>query len=111
MRLRAQFRLRTLMVLVLVAAIGIVGFLESRIAPFRREWKLDQLALAEVRAGGGYYSVSTRQVGPAWLRRVAGPSRARSFQRVNGVLYVASDCGPAASAARKFDRHWMIIQD
>ena len=89
---RLRWSLRAMLTLPLVCAILLVVVPTLVVQPYRRGWQDEQSALGAIRSAGGHVWATTRPIpAPGWRRRLAGPSRARYFERVRQLYFVASD--------------------
>lgn len=89
---RPWFRwgVRTLLATVFGCAL-VFGWVRWQFDGYQRDWRIEQAAIAEMEKAGGNFSIATEEVGPSWLRALAGPGRAKYFHRVTSLVFVASD--------------------
>jgi hypothetical protein len=79
-----QIGIGALMGLVLLVGL-VLGGLQVLIEPYRREWRAEQAALAELRKHEEVLA-RTKAFGPRWLRVLAGPVRSKYFERTTSII-------------------------
>jgi hypothetical protein len=107
---RWRFTLRAVCGVVILCAIG-MAVVEVQLEPYRIEWLAEQRALAEMRRSGYTFTVSTKVIGPRWLRTLSGPFRAPYFERVTGFFFVASDAAIVRRYRPTFKYSVFVFQD
>lgn len=85
---RPRVSIRILMGLIVVLALAYLPVL-LMIEPYRKEWKAEQKAIAEIRANAHDVAFTTVEVGPHWLHRLAW-GHEHYFQRVRTLHFVGA---------------------
>jgi hypothetical protein len=102
--------MRTVLAAVVFCALALGG-LRWQIDNYRTEWETEQIALAEMKAAGGNFMAGMRPIGPAWVRMLVGPERAKCFDNVRGLGFVGSDRRLADKHRKSFKHLRAITQD
>jgi hypothetical protein len=84
-----RWSVRSLLACVLACATAL-GWLRWQIDSYQKDWEVEQRALREMRAAGVSVTASSRPIGPAWLRSLAGAGGAKYFDRVDMLYFVAT---------------------
>ena len=101
---------RTLIAAVFFVALGSAS-IRWQFESYQYNWEAEQSALAEMRKAGATFTVTTRPVGPSWLRTLGGTDRSRYFDRVYGLFFTASDSRLAEKYRESFKHLGIIFQD
>jgi hypothetical protein len=95
--------------LVLLCALA-MAWVRARLDDCRREWQVEQRALAAMREEGVYVTAGLRPIVPPPLTWLAGPGQARYFDRVEKLCFLHSNFRSAAKCRHDFKYlKWVLV--